>query len=1034
MPSSTLPSKGMNNRFPMISVLTLAFWRLRQTWFLLLITTIGIVAAVVIVSVVPLFSDVMTTAGLRNTLKSSPDSAEIEVNAGTLGISTPIMHNVHDQFAGLLQQYLGSLAQPTQFSTVSTDFSFAQPWKNGRSLIMKGASMQDAASHLGRIQGRIARPVSQGNDIEVMLTSESAKLLGVKAGGDIKLLLNFYTKLPNFSSSQSQPTQQAFPVTAHVVGIFNIDPANSAYWHGDTFKSVSYTQGKVIQYTFNMLVPNESLFTILEHVRSLTRTDAIYSTSFVYTMRWYYRINPSQVSIKNLDALIGNMANLQATYNADYGDLVGGNPDTVPTYPYLSSARLSSPMFSTQDTPGNLERFRNRVDVAQIPVAVLTMQIILLILFFVSLMTSLLVERQTETIALLRSRGASAGQIFGALLTQCIGMSIFAIIIGVPLAVFTVIWLSPRILSIGGQDALNFITANLSSIMQSTALYAVGIVVVVLATMSVSLFLVARMDVLAIRRDAARTNKRPLWQRLNLDVIAGVVALVGYGLSFYLTSIGNVLQGDAKTLITTPLSIIAPFFLVIGCMFLFLRIFPLLLRLAAFLSARGRGAVSMLALAQVARSPRQSIRMTMLLALAIAFALFTLTYTATQAQHIQDVTTYQVGADFSGELPSVAGGNAVLDPVKTTNSYRAIPGVTSASVGYVGSGEGGNANLTMAIRAVDANTFGRTVIWPSQTVSRSANALLKKLAADRKMAVENDFVPAIVDATTLSVLQLHVGDVFTIKVDGLEQRNMHCGIIGVVSHIPTVNDRTAPAGADSNKGFLVVGGVLVDYQTYASVYVKDAKKSNNLFQLDTPSINHVWLSTNDDATSLASVRTALSKSDVRLTNITDRRELLISLKSDPLYVVLGGVLGIGTVTALLLALVGDLLASWLSARTRLTNFAILRALGTTPQQVASMLTWEQAIVYITGLLLGVGFGFLLSMTVIPSLTFTNLNADLSNSQFYALQTALPTQVVLPPTLPLALLILAAIYIVALTMMVRVVSQPSLSQTLRLNED
>jgi len=51
-----------------------------------------------------------------------------------------------------------------------------------------------------------------------------------------------------------------------------------------------------------------------------------------------------------------------------------------------------------------------------------------------------------------------------------------------------------------------------------------------------------------------------------------------------------------------------------------------------------------------------------------------------------------------------------------------------------------------------------------------------------------------------------------------------------------------------------------------------------------------------------------------------------------------------------------------------------------------------------------------------------------------LQSALPTQIVIPPTLPLALFVLIAIYIIALMMMVRVVSKPSLSQVLRLNED
>jgi hypothetical protein len=99
-----------------------------------------------------------------------------------------------------------------------------------------------------------------------------------------------------------------------------------------------------------------------------------------------------------------------------------------------------------------------------------------------------------------------------------------------------------------------------------------------------------------------------------------------------------------------------------------------------------------------------------------------------------------------------------------------------------------------------------------------------------------------------------------------------------------------------------------------------------------------------------------------------------------------------------------------------------------------MLTWEQAVVYLTGLLLGVGIGEFIVQTVVPALTLTNSTINVSSNQFYTLQTTFPTQIVLPSSLLLALLALVAIYGVALTMMVRIVSQPSLSQTLRLNED
>jgi hypothetical protein len=99
-----------------------------------------------------------------------------------------------------------------------------------------------------------------------------------------------------------------------------------------------------------------------------------------------------------------------------------------------------------------------------------------------------------------------------------------------------------------------------------------------------------------------------------------------------------------------------------------------------------------------------------------------------------------------------------------------------------------------------------------------------------------------------------------------------------------------------------------------------------------------------------------------------------------------------------------------------------------------MLTWEQAIIYLTGLLLGVGIGAFLVRTVVPALILTDFNSNLSSNQFYALQTTFPTQIVLPASLLLILLALVVIYGVALTMMVRIVSRPSLSQTLRLNED
>jgi FtsX-like permease family len=1024
-------------RFSVSSMITLVSWRLRQTWFLLTITTIGIIAAVIIVCAVPLFSDVMTTAGLHNTLQQDPYSSEFEVDATTQGLSTPIVQNVQGQLATMLKQNLGALAAPSQYLLQTSDFTFSS-LSSQRQLSAFATSMQQAKSHLTHIQGRVPAVTSTPDrSIEVMLSSESAKLLKVKVGSTLPLTWSYF---PTQSDPNVPQLAHTLSVTAHVVGIFDVSAADISYWHGESFAHLAFPVGKITQYTYKILLSDTGLLALADSIRTLTHADAIYSASYGYSLHWYYRLDVTHITINNLDNLINQTATLQSAFATQYADISPGVFRGTLDYPYLTKADLSSELLSVADTPSILENFRSRYAVSRIPVLVLTIQIIALILFFVSLMTNLLIDRQSDTLVLLRSRGASSGQIFGTLLIQSLLLGILAILIGLPLTLVTVLALARALLPKVQQDALQLITSQPLQAMQNLVIYAVSIVLIVLLTMSVSHFLIARMDILSMRREQTRSSKRPLWQRLNLDIIAGVVALVGYGISLYLTGLGSVLQGDAKALITTPLSIIAPFFLVIGCMLLFLRVFPLLLRLASHIAARGRGAVPMLAFAQVSRSPRQPLRMTMLLALSIAFTLFTLVYMATQSQHIQDIVTYQAGADFSGDISNNTSltGNTISnanshDPTTLIQRYSVIPGVVSASAGFIGQGTAGNAALPIVLRAVDGNTFGNTVLWSTDKDHQTANVLLKDLASRQQSAVKTLLIPTIVDTTTLRTLHLRVGSHFKLKVDNQVVDTVQCIVVGSVSHVPTVNDRTAQFGT---QGFMSVGGILVDYQTYINVNLQVAKASgvSSFGQLNIPTINHIWLHSRDDAASLSSIRTSIKQPGLLLLNIVDRRALLATLNADPPYLILSGILRIGTVTALLLALVGNLLASWLTARTRLSNFAVMRALGTSPARVASILMWEQAIVYVIGLLLGIAFGALLSATVIPSLTLSDLNTNLSNAQFFDLQTAFPTPIVVPPTLPLALIVLVAIYVVALLMMVRVVSRPSLGQTLRLNED
>lgn len=100
-----------------------------------------------------------------------------------------------------------------------------------------------------------------------------------------------------------------------------------------------------------------------------------------------------------------------------------------------------------------------------------------------------------------------------------------------------------------------------------------------------------------------------------------------------------------------------------------------------------------------------------------------------------------------------------------------------------------------------------------------------------------------------------------------------------------------------------------------------------------------------------------------------------------------------------------------------------------------MLSWEQGIVYYVALALGGAFGALLVLTVVLVLVFTNPilpGSAISSTEYYVIQHVLPVQIVLPLTLGLAVVILAAIYLLALALTMWMAAKPLPSQPLRLN--
>ncbi len=988
-------------RVAVASMVTLARWRIQRTWGLLVLTGIGMLAAVTLVCTVPLNSEVAQTAGLRRVLSATPQSAELTIQGNGLVLSPTIVNQDYQSLNGIMRQQLGAYLQPkSDLSIQTTLLNIAAPSADANySILLYGASIQEAAQHLQLVRGRL--PQAQSSILQVAITQQTATYLQVDVGSKITVNLDF--------ASPSLGSKQPFvAVTVQVSGIIVSNPGDP-FWHSQDFDPPPASPRSKPS-AYSALMSNDGFLNQLQQLTNYgVPEDAPFVTDEEPTLYWYYHLNTSAIGIPQLDDLIGR---IQAAHTQLEDSPTDGN---------VTNIEFSGPVVDTPQEPGTLEQFRSRLSVATIPVLLLLLQVGGLILFFVGLMASLLVERQAEVMAVLRSRGASSRQIFGSFAAQGVGLAGLSLLVGPWLALLASSLLVKSTLSPADQQAQNVIAQNPLSAALPVGAYALVAALCAVGAMLLAIWRSTSRDVLELRREAARATRQPFWQRLYLDVAAVIIALSGFIFSLYVSNAG---VSDAQTdvLISNPLALAAPIFLVIAALLLFLRFFPLLLRRIARITSRRPEAAPMLAVAQMARAPRLAVQMILLLALSSGFASFALVFMTSETQHLETFAAYEAGADFSGSPLKQENGEA-SSLVSRTAAYRAIPGVTSATMGYVAEGSDPSGLYTVSVRAVDATTYAQTAIWTEQDSSQPLSALMQPLIAGRSSLLTTQGIPAVIDQLTWQRLQLQMGTIFSVQVDATQ---FLFRAVAEITHLPTVADSL---DAGSSGGYAVPGGILVDYPTLASVV-----QSTGGGVLEP---NYVWLRTSDDPAALTKIRAVLTSGPLALNPLNDRRASLRALETDPLYLALLDVLILGTATTILLALVGNLLASWLSARTRLMNFAVLRALGTTPGQLASILTWEQVIVYATALVLGAAFGAVLAGTMVPALVFTgasNDTSDLSSSEFYTLQHLLPTQIVVPGLLVVVFAALVVICALAIGLMAQVVSRPSLGQTLRLNAD
>ncbi|MDQ2718096.1 MAG: hypothetical protein M3Z08_24640, partial [Chloroflexota bacterium] len=478
----------------LMPVFRLAAWRVRRTWGLLLLTGVGMIAAVIVVCAAPLYSQVAMTAGLRGLLASAPQNGGILIQANSEQLSADATQTLTQQLDTEIQNNLEpfvnpariSIEMPNIFIYTSTKMDTRLPNPTLYSKVgLVTESMAAAASHLRLVAGHLpsadntndVRHASfeTGADLDVALTPEEARELNARLGSVIITQIGYILPVPQ--GTKLPPVIKArieVPLRLHVVGIFQLIKQNDAFWGGYDFAPHTEARTSPIQPIIHLyaVVASTEAFTNLFGPLYFDAYKLHMQLEKTFEVSWTYPLNAAHITIDDLDTLSAGMTTIQTD--------TANNSGTLEQRPYFENIGFSVPT-------DVLNRYAARVSVVRIPVLSVMVLLIGLVMFFVSMMAELLVERQAEAIALLRSRGTSRMQIFGAFVTQSLGLGLLALIVGPLLAIILVGFLGRTLLPPENQDALNLLAGNPIAVVLGVLWYALAAAAIAMIAMALAI-------------------------------------------------------------------------------------------------------------------------------------------------------------------------------------------------------------------------------------------------------------------------------------------------------------------------------------------------------------------------------------------------------------------------------------------------------------------------------------------------------------------------------------------------------------------
>jgi putative ABC transport system permease protein len=625
-----------------------------------------------------------------------------------------------------------------------------------------------------------------------------------------------------------------------------------------------------------------------------------------------------------------------------------------------------------QVLPGFLDKKRQLLQM----IALLIAPVLVVLGFFVYMVSSLIIENDNSEIALLKSRGASPGNVFLIYLGTAMGFAVAAFAIGpfVGLLICRRLAMTVGFLEFGTRASLPV------SLSRQAFLYGGVGVAPFVVTLLLPAFSTSKTTIVVHKHAVSRHQRVPLWQRAFLDVV--LLGIAAYGLYGYRTRqrILQLTEASSADLPMDPLFFVASVLFVFGAALLFLRLFPPIVQLILRMGSRVWSPTIYAALIRISRSRSYERYVAVFLVLTVATGVFNSAMARTMNRRVKDEVYYRNGADvrlrpfwytrFTREdLLEVANVRREIvhrypqaaenaDPRTTPPDtpwihkrepdfrlYSEIEGVEKATavfrksrVDAARSDRQNGLRVRTTILGVTPEEFGHVAWFRSDLLTHHWHEYLNLLAE----------YPSAVFVSPSLAKELRIGPGERVRLAWEGQAGVDCIVFGFIDYWPTYvrngNGRGEP-------GHFVVG----HFNTLRTGAILEPYE--------------VWIK-RDRSVGQSRFYTDLLARHIRLSLLADSIDELAYRMNQPFVTGTNGILTLNFAITLVITFVGLLLSQVLSVQRWTLQFGLIRALGLPKGQVLLIPIWEQLLTATTAAVAGLGVGSLTSKLYVPLLSLS----------------------------------------------------------------